>query len=366
LKRLLFLAVLVLTAALWGCGAKPSETEVQKATAVRATTVRIGDIAEYSRYGGKISAFQDITVIPKMGGKVDDVLVDVGQQVQKGDLLVKLEDPEAKAQLKQAEASLAIAEANQRTSNAATENARINLDRLEQLFREGAISQQQLESAQLQYKQATSGVSEAVVRQAAAAVDLARTQEANTIITSPIDGHIAARFIDPGEMAVPGLPVMSVVAIDSVYADINITEADVARIKPGQQAEVRPAPTGKTLIGKVNTVAPAANPQTKTFAVRILLENGKHELLPGMLADVQFVSQKHTGTSLIPPEALVGQNDSPAVFVVSQGKAKLVRVTTGLTNVNYVEVVDGLTPNQPVIIEGQQNLSSGSPVKVVQ
>lgn len=213
------LMVVVMMLAGTACGSQKEagtnqETEIQPVF-VETVEAAQADISDVSTVNGKVAANVEVSVVPKMAGKVAEVNFDVGDRVHKGDVLVRLETTELQAQLKQAEAML-------KSAQAGYQDAQKNLARMEQLYQEGAISLQQLEQAQTML---VTGNPDS----AAASVELIKAQLANAVITAPVDGIISSREIEAGEIAAQ-MPVMTIVDIDTVIVNTNVTEA------VGQQA----------------------------------------------------------------------------------------------------------------------------------
>ncbi len=323
-----------------------------------------GDLREEVRAAGKIAPRLEVNVFAKLAGRARGVFADVGDVVREGQLLVKLEDDELAAQVRQAEAALAVAEANQRAAAANLEDARRNLERLEFLYSQGAVPLQQLEQARLRYAQAAAGVPEAQVAQARAALELARLQLANTEVRAPVAGVVAARFIDPGEVAAPTQPLFTIVSIDTVFLELGVTEDVVAKIREGDEVAVRVPALGRSFTGRISFAAPAADARTRQYTVKVSLPNPERLLRPGMSGEARFVVGVRRGVLRVPASAVLTRGGEAFVYVVAGGRAAARRVEPGVLAGGYREVRSGLRPGELVVVAGQDFLSDGARVVV--
>jgi len=355
-KKLVIFALLVAAAAgLTACGSEKAPQEGEnsleaQAVLVDAAPVEKGDIASISTVNGKIAANIEVSIVPKMPGKVAEVLFDVGDRVHKGDVLVRLEAGELRAQLKQAEAGLEKARAS-------FADAKKNFERMQSLYEQGAVSQQQLEAAQTQLTMGNPDSAEA-------AVELIRTQLENTVIVSPVDGIVAARNVEIGEMA-GQVPVMTIVDIDQVTVETTVTEAEVNKLNAGQTVDVVvSAVQAQPFKGVIASISPAADARSSAFPVKVKIPNPEHRLKPGMFAEVKLALEIRKEAVIIPKEALVGTGENQSVFIVKDNKALQKKVTTGISDDTRVEVVSGISAGEMVVTKGQLKLQDQTPVMV--
>jgi RND family efflux transporter MFP subunit len=355
-KRYRWLWVMLLTAsiiAVSGCGAQktvPEQSQETKSVLVETEKAVTGNISSIATVTGKIAAQMEVSIIPKMGGKVAEVNFEVGDRVHTGDVLVRLDSTEIQAQLKQARAALAMAKANY-------ENALANLERTKSLFEQGAVSQQQLEAAQTM-------VATGSPDSAAAAVQLMEAQLANTIIKSPAEGIVASRSVEVGEMA-GQMPVMTIVGIDKVKVQTNVTEGEVNKLKVGQKVTVIVSAVGEEpFTGTIATISPAADSLSSTFPISIEISNSEHKLKPGMFAEAKLVLETKEGVLVLPKQAVIDSGDKKYVYVVKDNKAIQTEITTGIEDDERVEIVSGLQAGDMIVLSGQNKLQNETPVTV--
>ena len=298
------------------------------------------------RGGEKLAASGTIAataaaVAAEVGGRVEEVLVQEGTGVKKGQVVARLDARAAELQLKQAEASLEAAMARLADARAGArgeqlrqaqeavnqaqamrEQAQRNLNNMQQLFHEGAATRSQLDTAATQLQTAEAQYAAAVaqldllragatphvlrglsaaVDQARAIVSQARLQVEKTVVTAPVDGTVVGRHVEAGEMVLPGAPLFTLADLGQMWIRVYIPERDLGGVFLGQEARVTADPfPGRVFKGRVVSIADRAeftpkNVQTReqrvntVFAVKVSVEGGENLLKPGMPADVEFL-----------------------------------------------------------------------------
>jgi len=379
-----------------GCRSAKGVATGPGAVPVAMGAVSKGRLERGSIVSGKVAGAMEVNLVPKMAGKVAAVTVDVGSQVRAGQVVVRLEASELAAAVAQAEAALAAArsareqaQADLARTEAALEQARTsfdlakaNLKRGEFLLQQGALSQADFEGKfQAPYVNAEAGLRQAEaayeaareragagtaaqVAQAEAALRLAQANYANSVITSPISGVVTARYVDPGEMASPGSPVLTIVQMDPVVVEVGVGETLVNRLKVGQEVSVRiAAARSEPYTGQIKTLSPGADPRTKTFQVKVQIPNPEGTIKPGMFAEVDFGGAAEE-TLLVPRDAVVTRDGKTVVFTVVEGKAVAREVEIGDSDGRNVAVKAGLSEGDRIVVSGQDRLSDGTPVTV--
>lgn len=354
---------------------------------------------------GKLKPVQEINIIPKVPGKVSGIYFDFGQSVKVGDALFVLEDKDIRSQLKQAQAGLDIAnsglaratggtaELQELQLKAALDSAEINFndikrnyERTKQLFDSGAVSQsvmeqsesqfklveQQYNSAKANYEITTTKTNpenvlsaRAQVNQAAASLELVKSQLDNTVVKSPINGVIATRSIDVGELIGSTSIAMSVIDLSSVILDINATEGIVNKIKLGDKVEVVIKAAGdRQLTGEITNISPAADSKTQSYPVRIKLDNADGTLRGGMFAEVKLALDKASDVIAVPISAVIDEGSKKFIYVLKGDSAEKREVSTGMFDDSLIVITKGLSENEAVIVKGQEQVMDGSKVTV--
>ena len=201
------------------------------------------------------------------------------------------------------------------------------------------------------------------VAQANANKNLAAKNLSDTKLYAPFSGMITAKLTEIGATAAPGIPAFTVMKTDKVYAKASITESEISKLKIGTDAKVEIASMGETFNGKVAIVNPSADALTRTFNVKVRLDNAENKLLPGMISNIKIETGNEVSVITVPTDAIVRDaNDLIYVYVVKENKAIKKRVSLGNFKGNEVIVTDGLQLNDKVIIAGQRNLKDGQTV----
>lgn len=272
----------------------------------------------------------------KVSGRIEEMRVVPGQLVRAGELLVRLEDREIRARLEQA--------------RALHEQAERDFRRRETLWREQTISRAEYDAA------------EAQLRVAVAALQEAETQLAHTRIVAPFDGRITAKHADVGDLAVPGRPLVEIEDPRALRLEADVPEALLEKVQLGQRLEVRIPAAQVTLEGTVSEITPVADPRTRTFPVKVDLppQPGLRSGLFGRLvipvAEVEAIR--------VPARAVLVRGQMELAYVVRGERAELRLVKTGKRLAEEVEVVSGLAPGEVLVVEADQPLRDGQPVRV--
>jgi HlyD family secretion protein len=370
--------------------------------------------------GGYIVAHHTIEVSSKVVGKVVWVGVEKGDKVKEGQVLVRLDDSEYMAQLNQAKANLAALraklaelEAGSRpqeilASQAAVEqaqadykNAELTLKRTRDLFRQKIYSQSQLDNAQAQYDMAKARLgtarenyqlvkigpriedinyARAQVEQGRASVAYAQTLEDATLIKAPISGTVLERNIEMGElvsnMSLGGTggvktSVVTLADLNDLQVELDINQNDFPRITPHQRCAVTAdAYPDRVYKGVVAEISPEANRQKATIQVKVKILNPDGYLRPEMNGHVSFLAPTRekpgsAGETLsIPRSALVQRDGKNSVFILEGSHVRLKDIQLGRDLGDRIEVVEGLGPNDRVVVAGPDGLESGERVKV--
>jgi len=343
--------VFVLLAVFTACSGQKEEEQTQTAVAIytMGPTQNIADVISVS---GNLLAKEEVNIIPQASGEVKEILVNVGDAVKAGDALAKIDDKQIRLQLAQAQAAYKMAKANQT-------DAKTNLARMEELYKEGAISLAQLE-------QARSAVTMSDPASAAASVAALQLQLQNTTITSPIDGVISAANLVKGGIALPTSLAFTVVNMDQMRVDINVSESKINKLSLNQKAQVLvDSASAEPFVGTITSIAPAANALSKFFPVGITIENPDHILKSGMFAQVDITTALYENVLVMPRIALAASGTAN-VFVVKDGLATKVEVQTGAMDDTWVEITSGLKAGDQVVTKGQQKVHEGTEVLVTE
>ncbi len=327
---------------------------------------------------GNLIGAATVEVVPKVNGRLQSITVKLGDSVRRGQLLAKVEDFEIQEQVRQAEASFRVGEATIRQREADLKLAKTNLDRSRSLYERQLLPQQTYDDTEARHQASLAqlDLARAQFEQAKARLDELRITLANTRITSPVDGFVGKRFVDPGAFVGPNSPIASVVDIRTVRMVANLVERDAKRVGAGTNAAVEvDAFPGEKFTGRVSRVAPVFDPATRTAEMEIEVPNPGFRLKPGMYARVQLTVETRPDALAVPRNALVDFEGRQGVFVAGPGPAgpaggggaaqqgaltaKFVPVQVGLRDGDHIEVRSGIQEGARVITTGAGALRDG-------
>lgn len=362
------IVILILTLSLLsgGCGAQKTVAVEEKYIPVEVQSASMSTLVETAVFSGKVYADQELNIMPKISGKVTGVNVKVGSPVKAGAVLFTLDKEDLQKAVDQAALVVRTAEANYDRTKEQVDLAKINLERQQQLYNAGAISKSQLESSESQASAKPLELAQIQWDQAKLSLQQAQDALSNSVVRAPIDGTISAVNVKYGETASNVQQAITLTTLDNLYVSINVDENIVVAIKPGQNAKVTVSSTGGAEItGKIDTIAPSANPQTQLYAVKVKIDNKDGVIKPGMFAKVELSIKNKDNVLAVNSEAVVLKNGKNTVYVVEGDRAVAKEVVTGLDTGVLLEIVKGLNSGDKVIVKGQTLVEQGSKVKVV-
>ncbi|HUL21237.1 MAG TPA: efflux RND transporter periplasmic adaptor subunit [Thermodesulfobacteriota bacterium] len=208
------------------------------------------------------------------------------------------------------------------------------------------------------------------VDQSAASENLARKHLADTTLYAPISGYISKRSVEPGDTASPGHPVFEIVQMDSVEVDVGVPETDVRLVRIGQKAEIKvPALSGNSFQGTVRVLNISADPNTRTYMARIRVPNPEHTLRIGMVAEATIRGDKAVTRTLLPEDAVIHDPQGATqvfVYYPDQKRVYAKRVEIGALREKDLEIRDGLTGDEWIVLAGQTKLRDGAVVSTTE
>lgn len=353
LARVALMSVAALVAA--GCSTRGIAREAEgppPAVPVRVARAASGEVVQTTVASGSVRPALEVALSARVPGPVAAVHVQMGDRVRPGQVLLEIEGRDLRAQLDRARAAFEQA-------RVAAADADRTLARYEPLFQAGAISQQQIDQARSQAE-----LARARLREAEAAVRAAETAVSYLAVRAPAAGVIADRRVDPGMWVGPGVPLLTLVNTDQVTVDVQVSEIDVARLRPGQEVTVRVPSAGQRLAGILSAVSPSTAPGQKSYLARVEVPNPNGTLRGGMYAEVELVSARTAGVT-VPVDAVVERGGQTVVYVVESGTAREKPVEVRARDGERA-VVKGIGAGDAVVVSGQQALADGTAVAVTE
>lgn len=309
------------------------------AVPVEATPVRVGSVARTVVAVGSLVSNESVVIRPEVTGRVTEIAFTEGSFVKAGTPLIRLDDAVARATLAQAQASLAFSKSE--------------LQRAEELFRQGTGPARSREQAlaKLQADDASS--------------QLARAQLEKQVLSAPFDGVLGLRKVSVGDLVQPGKDLVNIEQIDTLKLDFRVPEMYLPTVRVGQPLQVAlDAFAGRKFTGEVYAIDPLVDVNGRAVVIRARVPNPDRVLRPGLFARVELTLTVNPNAILVPEQAITTVGQDMFVLRVVDGRAKMTRVRTGNRRNAEVEVVEGLTADDVVIVAGQR-VRDGSAVRVV-
>lgn len=280
---------------------------------------------------GEIEGAEDALLASPQGGYIEAVMVNIGDEVRRGQALIRVNSAIFAAQNEQAQAQLAQAQASLRRVEALGDLA----------------SEAQLEGARTQ------------ARIAEANAQMTEINLSRSVIRAPFDGVVAQLNASKAEIAAPGNPLVRVVMLDPVMVSASVSDRDVVAMREGMPAKITTEAVPDLFDGVVQHIDPAASLQTRAFTVKISTPNPDRRLLPGMIASVRIMESMSSDTIIIPQDWLVTRIDGVGVYIDNNGTAEWRDVSTGSVVHDQVVIEDGLQMGARLIMTGHRGLTEG-------
>lgn len=326
---------------LWAfCLLLPGVATAQAAGELAVAVAQYRDVAQTYSTDGLVEATRQSTVSAQIGGRVKEILFDVGDRVEKGQVILRIDEREAAQALAGSRAQVLQAQANM-------QNAKSAYERAKQLFAQKFISQAALDKAQADYKVA---LAQAATSEAGAGQ--ASLTRGYASIVAPYSGVVAARLVEVGEMVMPGKPLMTGFDPAGMRVVVNVPQDKLVDIGAHPEAVVEIPSLKRRVEAKSVTVQPLADARTHSTQVRVYLPANEAGIYPGMFVRAHFQTGK-ANKLIIPASAVLRRSEVAAVYVVGEKSAVTLRqVRLGeATWDGDVEVLAGLTPGEKVALD---------------
>lgn len=367
IRSVLLTAVVIALVFSSGCGSKDSTAgKGISAVAVAAAPVETADIREIKFFNGQVQPVQSAVMAPKVAGRVAVVAVRIGDQVKKGGLLFQLDTSELSAQVRTQEADLAMARARLEMAQKNREYYRSSLDNYKKLYEAGAVSKDKYDEIVLKYDQAMSGEYEASVAKSEASLNYQASLLEGSTVRSPVDGVVSFVSVEAGQNVTTATQAVGVVDISTVKVKIFVGDQHINRLSKGQKVEVDiPDLRNTPYEGTVSAMGPAVDAVAKGYPVEVELPNPDGQIKQGMFARVRMAVRESKNAALVSVDSVINRPDGKYLFVVQNGKARELKIETGITEGGKVEVTaGGLKPGDLVVTLGLQSLVDGMAVRM--
>ena len=316
-------------------------------------------ISQSIRKTGSLVSPAEVALSAKVGGRLlklelaDGTRLEEGVRVKAGDKIAEIEARDYRAQLEAAKATVSSAEAT-------VKDAKREFDRANTLFKEGTSTEQERDQAEAIYERAL-----AALAQAKAQAELADINLDETVISAPMDGVVTKRAVEPGTLLTAGAQIATITQMNPLRFQMALPTTIFASLAPGKthvSIEVDAYPD-QPIDAIVSRVYPVADDATRTVRVEMTVDNADGRLVPGMYAVGAVDLDRRENVLCVPFDAIIKNDKERIVYRVADGVAHAVKVKLGVRSDAIVEVVEGLSETDEIVLAGQHRLTDGAKVK---
>ena len=336
---------------------------------VETAPIERGTITLRRTFSGELEALASFVVAPKVGGRVERVLVNISDIVTRGQVVAELDNGEYVQAVARARADLEVAKAKQIEAESAFEIAKREFERTASLRKRDIASDSEFDAARQNQlaRQAQLKVAEAQVARAESSLETAKIKLGYTKVTAGWTGSdenriVAERFVDEGQTLAANAPLMSIVEIDPIVGIFFVTEVDYAHLSTGQPVTLNTdAYPEQRFAGRIDRIAPIFQTSTRQARVEMTIDNPRHQLKPGMFIRASVALDRLPDALIVPEKSLTRRNDRSGVFVLNEDGQSVAwrEVKVGIREGNRVQV-EGDDLSGYVVTLGLQQLNDGS------
>jgi membrane fusion protein (multidrug efflux system) len=287
---------------------------------------------------GNVVASEEVMLRPEVSGRVTHLYIQEGSAVKYGDVLVKINDADLRAELLRTQLQLELAEIREVRQKALLENRAIAAEDYE--------------------------VALNLVKTLEAEIDLIQARINKTEIRAPFDGVIGLRNISPGAYITPSDIVVSMQDFDRIRLNFSIPERHAGRVQNGDRVQFTRLGTQRTYSARILAIEPRIDATTRTLSLRAFADNPNREIIPGSFVEISLELREIPDALLIPSQALIPELGGASIFIADSGSARQVRVQTGVRTEDRVQIIGGVSPGDTVLTSGILQLRNGLPVRV--
>ncbi len=316
----------------------------QQAAPVAVATVGSGSISSYYQATATLEAEKQAQVLARVTGVVQALMAEEGDSVKAGDPLLNIENDEYRFRVEQ--------------TAAATDNLRSRYERLEKMVAEELATEEEIQAARSD------------LASAEADEGLARLSFSYTTVTAPFSGQVTERLVDVGQNISNGDPLFVMADFEPLLAKVHVPSREFKRLQQNQAVELVLDSNGLRLTGHIKLISPVIDPTSGTIKITVEVSEYPAGTRPGEFAQVQIVTEKRDGATLVPRGAVLTDKGESVVYVPLEKDDKLSAerriVEVGFTDDDHVQILSGLEPGETVVIKGQRSLKHGAPLKILE
>ncbi len=354
-----FVIITLIAIAVWWFGwgsthqVKTSPVEQRSVVSIQITKAKLSDASSFNEFAGTVQSSVTVQLSARIVAHIQEITVHAGTFVKKGDILIRLDDGEIKARIKQAQSVLAAAEATR-------DEAKRDLERYQDLVRRGTESKQKLDQVETKYQNTISAVETAKQQIAEIQESLGYTE-----IKATFDAVVVEKFAEQGDLASPGKVLITLQDPNRLRLEAPISEQCARRIRLNDTALAKVSSVDAEFSAKVSEIVPAVDPKSRSFLVRANLPANQTNIKPGMFARLKFPCAPRKILT-VSKKTVLNRGQLDFVFVVESNEAKLRMIRLGEEFQDQVEVLSGLRENEIIIANPSENLRDGDPVAITE
>jgi membrane fusion protein (multidrug efflux system) len=307
---------------------------------VAVEEARVGEIASYYTATATLEAEKEAQILARVNGVVLALECEEGDWVKEGQSLLRVEDAEYRLRLAQATAT--------------TTNLRDRYARLQGMWNQQMVSAEEFEAVGNELKSAE------------AAEELARLNLSYTTVAAPFSGRIVSRLVDVGQNVSVGASFFVISDFDPLLAVVHVPSKEFKRLKVDQRVELSLDSNKQRLQGRIKLVSPVIDPNSGTIKVTVEISEYPEGTRPGDFAEVSIVTEKRTGSILVPKMAVFTDRGDQVIYVAADSTAERRVVSIGFEDDAHSEILEGVSKGERIVVKGQRSLKHGSAVKVLE
>lgn len=360
LKVFIATGAVMLVAVVWLMrGEKPPATENVSETAEQGTVFPVavtrGIFEEVEHTLEAVGSFfpeDEVTVGTEEDGVIKKLMVDEGDPVNKGDLLLEIDDEKLRLEVEESEASL-------KEARSRLEHTQSTLMRMTSLFQQGVIGQQEFDDAKNQ-----ASLNQAVVENIRARLSRFKKALRDTRVVAPMDGVVSERMVSAGEYVKVGADLVKIVDSNPLKLTFTLPEKFAGEIKTGQKVAVTTRVyRNETFGGEVYFINPKLDPETRTIEVKAWVDNSAYKLRPGYFVTVKLILGKKSSL-VLPESAVLVREGAMVVMTVVDGRIAYKNVIPGVRFDGKVEILEGIVPEDDIVVSGRSEITEGTRVTI--
>jgi multidrug efflux pump subunit AcrA (membrane-fusion protein) len=356
---------------------------------------------------GDVTPLMQVDLFPKISGYLERIDVHLGDSVRQGQTIAQIDRTDYLQKVREVEARVAQAKAHLgeietgtraeelrqaeeavRGAQSRFENAKLHRERMEALYKRQVISKKEWDISEMEFtvaeaqlassrehlkllregaRQEVREASRARLKETEAILAQERIRLQHTQITAPFSGEISRKYVDAGALVSPSTPIANLIHTETLKVVANVLEKDIPLLKTGMKAKIRTESfPGKIFEGKIARISSALDPATRTLQAEIDVSNSERLLKPSMYARIDVVLLEKPHALVIPRYAVVLSDGSKAIFILKGNQAIRRPVVTGHEQDQYVEILEGASEGDQVIVKGQELIKDRSTVRVIE